>query len=126
VVLISACQKTSGEPHDGHDNVRVHQHLEHLGDTVRVQHVALPISSPIEERGRLTRAGHEQLDVITDIASVECTEPAQAGDTGSWSHLFPPLGEDIPKRLLSSLEVPSVFVVELNQEAKDDGEWGLE
>jgi len=64
--------------------------------------------------------------VITDVASVECTEPAQAGNTRFWSRLFLLLREDISKPLLSSLEVPSVFVVEPNQEAKDEGERGLE
>ena len=114
------------EPHDSHDNVRVHRYLEHPGDTVRVQHIARPISLLIEERGRLIRAGHEQLDVITDVASIECTEPSQAVNAGFWSRLFLLLGEDISKPLLSSLEVLFVFVVKPNQEAKDEGEWGLE
>jgi hypothetical protein len=77
------------EPHDGHDDVRIHRHLEHPGDTVRVELIAMPIGVLIEERGWLIRAGHEQLDVIPDVASVECTEPAQARDTtGFWSRPF--------------------------------------
>ena len=115
------------EPHDSHNYVRVHRHLEHPGDTVRVQHIALPISLLIEEWRRVIRAGHEQLDVIADVASVECTEPTQAGNTRFWSRLFILLpGEDISKPLLSSLEVPFVLVVESNQVAKDEGGWGLE
>jgi len=105
---------------------RVHGRLEHPGDIVRVQHIACPIGLLIEERGRLIQTGHEQLDVITDVASVEYTEPAQAGNTRLWSRLFLLLGEDISKPLLSSLEVLFVFAVEPNQEAKDEGKWSWE
>ena len=65
--------------------------------------------------------------MITNVASVEFTEPAQARNTIFWSRLFPLLPrEDISKPLLSSLEVPFVLVVESNQEAEDEGDWGLE
>ena len=65
--------------------------------------------------------------MIADVASVECAEPTQAGNTRFWSRLFILLpGEDISKPLLSSLEVPFVLVVESNQVAKDEGGWGLE
>jgi len=65
--------------------------------------------------------------VIADVASVECTKPTQAGNIRSWSRLFLLLqGEYISEPFLSSLEVPFALVVEPNQEAKDDGGWGLE
>jgi len=66
------------EPHDGHDDVRVHRHLEHPSDAVRVQHVAGPTSLLVEERGWLVwHTGNGQLDVIPKVAPIKCTEPAQ-------------------------------------------------
>jgi len=64
--------------------------------------------------------------MITNLSSVEYTEPTQAGNTRFLSRLFLLLpGEDISKPLLSSLEVPFVLIVELNQEAKDEGKRSL-
>ena len=65
------------EPHDSHDYVRVHRHLEHPGDAVRIQHVAVPISFLIEERRWLFGwVGHGQLDVIVQTTPVERAKPA--------------------------------------------------
>ena len=68
------------KPHDSHNDVRIHRHLEHPRDTVRIQHIAMPIGLLIEKRSWLIWAIHEQLDVITRVTSVECTEPTQACD----------------------------------------------
>jgi len=65
------------EPHDSHDEVRVHRlHFDHPGDAVRVQHIDMPIGLLVEERGWLIWAGHEQPDVITEVAAAECAELA--------------------------------------------------
>jgi len=67
------------ESHDSHDNVRVHRHFEHPGDTLRVQHIAVPIDLLVEERGWLIGwASYGELDAITGVACVERAKPAQA------------------------------------------------
>jgi len=79
--------------------------------------IIMPISPLDEERGRLIWAGHEQLNVITDIDSIECTEPAQTGNTGFWSRPFLP-GEDTSQPLSSSLEVFLVFICRTESRSK--------
>ena len=113
------------EPYDTHDDVRIHRHFKHSGDTVRVQHIALPISLLIEERGQLIRAGHEKLNLITDVASIKCAEPAQARNTGFWSWPFLLLLVEDTPQLLPSSWATFLFVIGQNQETRDEGEWSM-
>ena len=114
------------ESHDSHNNVRVQRHFEHPGDTIRVQHIPIPISLLIEEWGWMILADHEQLDMITGVASIEYTQPARVvKTTGIWSRPLL-LAEDTPQPLPKSLEVFLVFVVKANQETEDEGRWSLE
>ena len=89
--------------------------------------MAIQIGLLAEEWGWLVgRTGHGQLDAIAGVVSISCTEPAQTiGTTGPWSLSFLPL-EGTSEPLPGSPEVFLVFVVEANQEAKDEGGRGLE
>jgi hypothetical protein len=65
--------------HDGHDDVGIHRHLEHPGDSVRVLHEAVLVGFLVEEWGwEFGSVGHGQLDVITATASIKRSEPALA------------------------------------------------
>jgi len=65
------------KPHDGHDDIRVHRHLEHPGDAVRAQDVTIPIGLLVEQWGWLVgRVGHRELDVL-QVGSIECPEPSK-------------------------------------------------
>ena len=94
------------EPHDSHDDVRVHRHLEHPGDAVRVQHVAGPINLLVEERGWLVwYTGNGKPGVIAEVAPIKCTEPAQTMKTRLWLRSVPPPEELTSEPPPDSLEV---------------------
>jgi len=100
---------------------RVHRHLEHPSNAVRVQRVAMPISLFVEEQGRpVGCTGRVQHDVIAKTVPNKYAKPAQtAGVTKHWSRSFL-----LP--LPGSPEILLVSVVKANQGSKNEGERGLE
>ena len=60
------------EPQDNHDGIHVFGHFEHPGDTVRIQHVAIPIGLLVEEWARFVGfAGHGQLDMAEGVVILD-------------------------------------------------------
>ena len=116
------------ELHDGEDDVSVHRHIKHPGDTVRVQHVAMPISLLIKQRSlSISGAGHCELDVVVDRAGVEGVETAQGvGSNRLWPLLYRFFGENTGQPLPEPLQVLPVIVVEANHIADYEGGGGLE
>jgi len=49
------------KPHNGHNDTRVHRHLEHPCDTVRTQHVATPVGTRLARQTCPTHRVHQTL-----------------------------------------------------------------